>query len=329
MEEWEIVFWDVGQGDATTIKFPDGSYALIDCGPGLQQGNPLPAWFRRMGNPKIKFVVVTHSHVDHFGGLTALCSEDAQPIESIYMLNDGGLRSNPRTDDLEILLRSLKSRKDSGKSSLHLVEKAQDLYSDSELRLRIIYPKDISDGVKVPSDVNKTSMVILLESVRNPDSNPMIVFGSDAPLKALESTCKGLNPVILTGPHHGSPHAITPEYRNFFRKDMCPQNIFISVGRRNGYRHPNVKYVKGAACAGICVACSQLSVNCDEDRTADVFEGSALSGVDKPAHSVQCRGAMRVYASSNGLRFDENQAEFVKTIAEQYSEAPCKCHSVV
>lgn len=66
IDGWEVVFWDVGQGDATTIKLPDGSYILIDAGPATQKGNPLPGWFRRMGEPPIKLAVVTHSHMDHF-----------------------------------------------------------------------------------------------------------------------------------------------------------------------------------------------------------------------------------------------------------------------
>ena len=87
---WEVIFWDVGQGDATTIKLPDGSYILIDSGPSTQHGNPLPGWFRRMGGPQIKLAVITHSHVDHFGGLISLCNEDGQRIDSIALFGACG-----------------------------------------------------------------------------------------------------------------------------------------------------------------------------------------------------------------------------------------------
>ena len=332
MGEWEIVFWDVGQGDATSIRLPDGFYVLVDLGPGTNQGNPLPGWFRRMGNPPIRLAIVTHSHVDHFGGLTALCHEGGQRIETIALLNDAGLRTLPRSEDLEMLLQALKARKDSGESKIKLIDKAQVLYGDDSLRLRVVHPEDISDNIKLPADVNKTSMVLILERIEGDCLEPLVVFGGDAPFSALKQSCGGLQPFVLTGPHHGHPQGVkktkVPIYWRFFKDEMHPRNIYISVGRNNGYKLPDANYVKGAASAGVKVSCSQLSVKCDPDRRTDVFEGSALSGVDKPAHSVQCRGAMRVFASATGIRFDENQTDFSKAIDGLFPDAPCKCHSL-
>lgn len=318
---WEVVFWDVGQGDATTIKLPDGSYVLIDAGPATQKGNPLPGWFRRMGEPPIKLAVVTHSHVDHFGGLISLCNEEGQRIEEIAVLKDAGLKSQSQ------LLRTLQARKNAG-TALRLIDKAQTLYKDESLCLQIIHPANIADKSKLPADVNKTSMIILLERVDDPKSEPLVVFGGDAPLPAIRAACSGLAPCVLTGPHHGHPQGVkkigTQDYVRFFRDNMRPTNIFVSVGRNNQYKLPNINYIKGAATAGACVCCSQLSTNCDPDRKTDVFEGSAFCGVDKPVNSVQCRGAMRVYATADGIAFDENQADFVKTLANAVPGAKCR-----
>ena len=129
-------------------------------------------------------------------------------------------------------------------------------------------------------------------------------------------------------PHHGHPQGTkkvwTQDSWRFFCHDLCPTNIFVSVGRNNQYKLPNVNYIKGAATAGARVCCSQLSTNCDPNRATDVFEGSAFSGVDKLANSVQCRGAMRVYATAGGIAFDENQAEFVRILANAVPSAKCR-----
>ena len=325
--EWEIVFWDVGQGDAATIRLPDSSFILIDSGPTVQQGNPLPAWFVRNGHPHIRLAVVTHSHSDHFGGLISLCRESEQRIETVMLMDDAALRQNSKPEDLENLLRELVSRKRSGATQVSLVNGAQELYSADGLRLRVAYPADISGIGKLPLDVNRTSMVIILECVNSDASSPMVVFGSDAPLAAIKATCAGATPLVFTGPHHGGPQGKrgkTPDYWRFFKDDMHPGCIFLSVGRSNGYQLPDPNYIKGAANAGITTCCSQLARRCDENRTVDVFEGSALVGIDKPAHSVQCRGALRVYASEDGIRFDENQSEFIKAVESRFPAAPCK-----
>ena len=69
------------------------------------------SWFRRVGNPPIKLAIVTHSHVDHFGGLTALCHEDVQRIETIAVLNDAGLRTQPRSEDSpKVISKKLKMK---------------------------------------------------------------------------------------------------------------------------------------------------------------------------------------------------------------------------
>lgn len=334
MQEWAVVFWDVGQGDATSIRLPDGSYILIDAGPSLKAGNPLPGWFSRMGHPVIRMAITTHSHVDHFGGLISLCRETPQQIDEIVVLRDFAFYQRPelRTSDFESFLQALKSRRDTGRTKLFAIDRAQVLYHANGLQLRVMHPLGMDNEKNLPADLNKTSMIILLEKAGNSEVSPLIIFGGDAPLAALKATSESTHPAILTGPHHGHPQCTgkckTPEYWRFFRDSLHPENIFISVGRNNGYKLPDANYIKGAACCGVCVNCSQLSVKCDPERKKDVFEGSAFCGVDKPVGSVQCRGAMRVYVSSEGVRFDEDQRDFRREIEKIYPNAPCKCGSL-
>ncbi len=60
-----VEFLDVGQGDATLIRSPEGKTALVDAGPS----NHIVDLLRDRGISAIDLVVVTHHHADHYGGM--------------------------------------------------------------------------------------------------------------------------------------------------------------------------------------------------------------------------------------------------------------------
>jgi competence protein ComEC len=67
-----MVFCDVGQGDATYIRFADGTDALIDGGPNDKSvtnclGKYMPFWDR-----SIDLVILTHPQKDHMEGLLTI-----------------------------------------------------------------------------------------------------------------------------------------------------------------------------------------------------------------------------------------------------------------
>ena len=66
---WDVVFCDVGQGDATVVRAGPGEAVLVDAGP--DDGSAL-ACLRSLGVTRLPLVVLTHFHADHSGGLAAV-----------------------------------------------------------------------------------------------------------------------------------------------------------------------------------------------------------------------------------------------------------------
>jgi len=62
----EIVFFDVGQGDAVLIRAPTGQAVLYDGGEG--RVDLLPK-LRGLGVGELSLVIASHNHADHIGGL--------------------------------------------------------------------------------------------------------------------------------------------------------------------------------------------------------------------------------------------------------------------
>ncbi len=67
--EWQAVFCDVGQGDATVLNAGGGAAVLIDTGPDV---DGVTECLSSLRVESIPLVVLTHFHADHMGGLAAV-----------------------------------------------------------------------------------------------------------------------------------------------------------------------------------------------------------------------------------------------------------------
>jgi competence protein ComEC len=67
-----VEFLNVGQGDATLIRSPEGKTALIDAGPP-QEG--FVELLKKRGVKQIDLAVVTHHHTDHIGNMAVVMKE--------------------------------------------------------------------------------------------------------------------------------------------------------------------------------------------------------------------------------------------------------------
>lgn len=61
-------FIDVGQGDSEFLELPDRKTLLIDAGE-WDQANTVKSYIKNLGYSRIDYVVATHPHSDHIGGM--------------------------------------------------------------------------------------------------------------------------------------------------------------------------------------------------------------------------------------------------------------------
>ena len=82
LEEIKIHFIDVGQGDSTFIELPNNETMLIDAGESYKE-EIVSSYIKKLGYNKIDYLVGTHPHTDHIGGLSHIIN--TFEINKIYM----------------------------------------------------------------------------------------------------------------------------------------------------------------------------------------------------------------------------------------------------
>ena len=75
-----VTYLDVGQGDCTLLQC-DGQVMLIDAAEG-NQANKITAYLKQHGVTVIDYLVCTHAHADHCGGMRAVIA--AFPVRTLY-----------------------------------------------------------------------------------------------------------------------------------------------------------------------------------------------------------------------------------------------------
>lgn len=80
-KEFQVHYIDVGQGDSTLIKFPDGKTMLIDAGEE-EYGEDVVTYLQKEKVTKLDYFVLTHCDSDHVGGAQAVLK--AFDVQNIY-----------------------------------------------------------------------------------------------------------------------------------------------------------------------------------------------------------------------------------------------------
>jgi len=302
-----ITFWDVGQGDCSTIELPDGRLIIIDTG---NRGSPLVDWLK--DKPRgVHSIVITHNDADHVGALPSVL-DTCKSINQVFMLMDRPAAKDPFAK----LFRRVVEGERMGLYGLTRLEVGAEIWADSALdaRLHVVYPS-MSANI-LASKPNATSGIICLTIKGKTE----LIWPGDATLDSVSTTCHGTKPYFLVGPHHGAPEGYKKRVTTSSHLHaVSPQRAFISVGTKNGYSHPRPKYIRLLEQAGAKVCCSQLTVASDRQHVLDVkrpvLATHGLLGLNPPRNGFSCRGPLQLQLGPSGFVGDGWDDEHQKRIA--------------
>lgn len=211
-----VHFINVGQGDCSLI-ISDGQTALIDAGEA-EYGDTVVSYLNSQGIKKLDYVIVTHPHSDHMGGIaTVLESFDVGKV-IVPKVSD---EMTPTTKTYKVFLQTVQNE------GLKLTQaKVGDVYNLGEASLELLAPN--SDY----KDLNNYSIVSLLTYGEN-----KFLFMGDAESKSekemLEKNLLTKVDVLKVG-HHGS----STSSKKKFLEVVSPGYAVILCGD-NSYNHPH------------------------------------------------------------------------------------------
>ncbi len=211
-----VKYIDVGQGDSEFIKLPDGETILIDAGEKKSAENVI-SLLNDMSVKKIDYLVATHPHADHIGGMADVI--DSFDIGRIYM---------PRADyDSKTYLTMLEKTDDKG-LKINTVTAGVEIPLSCEVKAEFLAPCSSSY-----ESTNDYSAVLKLTYGKT----KFLFCGDAEKLSENEMLSKkyDLSADVLKVAHHGSK---TSSSEAFLDK-VNPKYAIISCGINNKYSHPS------------------------------------------------------------------------------------------
>ncbi len=206
----QIHFLDVGQADSILITNNNHSM-LIDAG-NNEDGKKIVTYLENLGITSLDYVVGTHPHEDHIGGLDDVINNLS--VKEIYLPE-----ATTTTKTFEDVLDAI-----ANKDLSLTVPTIGETFKLGEAEFEVIYT---GTGTK---DLNEASIILKMIF-----GNHTYLFTGDT-IEEVEKTIlsENINVDVLKVAHHGSKYSSCQEFLDV----ATPDYAIISAGEGNSYGHP-------------------------------------------------------------------------------------------
>ena len=217
---------DVGQG-LSQICIAQGASFIFDVGDS-SAGDSLKKNFERFGSPRVDAIIISHTHMDHIGGLSKLTPS---------MSFSGQIITHPNEDTAYIRWRVAPDWRD----IVHftMISQGDTVPGLPGVRVECVWPpREIDTTLSIDTRKNRYSMCFLLRC-----GVTTALITSDIDTAAEQELSRtygfGLKSDIMVIPHHGSSSSADPVFYGF----VNPSAVINSCGTDNAYGFPSQRMI--------------------------------------------------------------------------------------
>lgn len=208
----KVHYLDVGQGDSIFIELPNNETMLIDAAESYQSENIIN-YLKNLNYQKIDYVIGTHPHTDHIGGLKDIIN--TFEIGKIYMP-----KVVSTTKTYENLLMTIKEKN----LKINTAKAGTTIIDTDALKINILAPNN-----STYTELNNYSVVTKITY-----GTTKFLFMGDAEKLSENEIKENVSADVIKIGHHGSN---TSSSIDFIKKVNAKYGI-ISVGLNNKYNLP-------------------------------------------------------------------------------------------
>lgn len=226
----DVLFFDVGQGDAALVRFPNGRHLLVDAGPrspfhDAAESVILPH-LEHYGIERLDAVAISHSDSDHLGGLPSLLR--AVPVDRVLLSRQHA--------DTELVAETQRLLDSLAVPNEH-VYAGDTLRLDTTVSIQVLAPPE---GASTLVSDNDASLVLRIEY-----GNTRVLFTGDVEHRSerwlVQRFGSLLRSDVVKVSHHGSSTSSTADFVRRVQPDSAV--AVVSVGRRNPFGLPDPSVV--------------------------------------------------------------------------------------